>query len=146
MRQRFTQIRRDVLSTEKEINQLKIDVREMREKMYQHLSHTEEGYFDIKKDRGGITDIEFIAQYLMLANAPKIPELTTWSDNVRIFEDMMKYQVITPEIGTKLTESYVELRNHIHHLNLAGKNSVVEAAPFSAIRAFIGQVWQQLFY
>ncbi len=82
----------------------------------------------------------------MLANAPKIPELTTWSDNVRIFEDMMKYQVITPEIGTKLTESYVELRNHIHHLNLAGKNSVVEAAPFSAIRAFIGQVWQQLFY
>lgn len=146
MRQRFTQIRRDVLSTEKEINQLKIDVREMREKMYQHLSHTEAGYFDIKKDRGGITDIEFIAQYLMLANAPKIPELTTWSDNVRIFEDMMKYQVITPEIGTKLTESYVELRNHIHHLNLAGKNSVVEAAPFSAIRAFIGQVWQQLFY
>lgn len=146
MRQRFTQIRHDVLSTEKEINQLKIDVREMREKMYQHLSHTEEGYFDIKKDCGGITDIEFIAQYLMLANAPKIPELTTWSDNVRIFEDMMKYQVITPEIGTKLTESYVELRNHIHHLNLAGKNSVVEAAPFSAIRAFIGQVWQQLFY
>ncbi len=49
MRQRFTQIRRDVLSTEKEINQLKIDVREMREKMYQHLSHTEEGYFDIKR-------------------------------------------------------------------------------------------------
>lgn len=146
MRQQFTQIRHDVLSTEKEINQLKIDVREMREKMYQHLSHTEAGYFDIKKDRGGITDIEFIAQFLMLANAPKIPELTTWSDNVRIFEDMMKYQVITPEIGTKLTESYVELRNHIHHLNLAGKNSVVEAAPFSAIRAFIGQVWQQLFY
>ncbi|OBX00201.1 bifunctional [glutamate--ammonia ligase]-adenylyl-L-tyrosine phosphorylase/[glutamate--ammonia-ligase] adenylyltransferase [Gallibacterium genomosp. 1] len=146
MRQQFTQIRHDVLSTEKEINQLKIDVREMREKMYQHLSHTEAGYFDIKKDRGGITDIEFIAQFLMLANAPKIPELTTWSDNVRIFEDMVKYQVITPEIGEKLTKSYVELRNHIHHLNLAGKNSVVEAEPFSAIRAFITQVWRQLFY
>ena len=41
----------------------------MREKMYEHLSHTKDGFFNIKTDRGGITDIEFIAQYLMLANA-----------------------------------------------------------------------------
>ena len=33
----------------------------MREKMYDHLSHTKDGFFNIKTDRGGITDIEFIA-------------------------------------------------------------------------------------
>lgn len=145
MRQQFDSIRRAVLSTAQDQQRLKNDVREMREKMYEHLSHTPAGYFDIKKDRGGITDIEFIAQYLMLANAPTTPELTTWSDNVRIFEDMVKYQVISAEIGQRLTEIYVELRNHIHHLNLAGKNSVVEEKPFAEMRTFIGEVWQQLF-
>ncbi|OBX11052.1 bifunctional [glutamate--ammonia ligase]-adenylyl-L-tyrosine phosphorylase/[glutamate--ammonia-ligase] adenylyltransferase [Gallibacterium genomosp. 3] len=145
MRQQFDSIRRAVLSTAQDQQRLKNDVREMREKMYEHLSHTSAGYFDIKKDRGGITDIEFIAQYLMLANAPTTPELTTWSDNVRIFEDMVKYQVISAEIGQRLTEIYVELRNHIHHLNLAGKNSVVEEMPFAEMRTFIGEVWQQLF-
>ncbi|OBX07354.1 glutamine-synthetase adenylyltransferase [Gallibacterium salpingitidis] len=145
MRSRFTEIRRAVLSAPQQPEKLKTDVREMREKMYEHLSHTAEGYFDIKKDRGGITDIEFIAQYLMLANAEKIPELTTWSDNVRIFEDMVKYQVITAEVGERLTAIYVELRNHIHHLNLAGRDSVVEAEPFAAQRAFISEIWQQLF-
>lgn len=56
--------------------------------MYQHLacSHSEE--FHIKTDKGGITDIEFIAQYLVLAYAPQYPALTKWSDNVRIFEAM----------------------------------------------------------
>lgn len=145
MRQQFDSIRRAVLSTAQDQQRLKNDVREMREKMYEHLLHTPAGYFDIKKDRGGITDIEFIAQYLMLANAPTTPELTTWSDNVRIFEDMVKYQVISAEIGQRLTEIYVELRNHIHHLNLAGKNSVVEEMPFAEMRTFIGEVWQQLF-
>ncbi|OBW91584.1 glutamine-synthetase adenylyltransferase [Gallibacterium genomosp. 3] len=145
MRQQFDSIRRAVLSTAQDQQRLKNDVREMREKMYEHLSHTPAGYFDIKKDRGGITDIEFIAQYLMLANAPTTPELTTWSDNVRIFEDMVKYRVISAEIGQRLTEIYVELRNHIHHLNLAGKNSVVEEMPFAEMRTFIGEVWQQLF-
>lgn len=145
MRQQFDSIRRAVLSTAQDQQRLKNDVREMREKMYEHLSHTPAGYFDIKKDRGGITDIEFIAQYLMLANAPTTPELATWSDNVRIFEDMVKYQVISAEIGQRLTDIYVELRNHIHHLNLAGKNSVVEEMPFAEMRTFIGEVWQQLF-
>ncbi|MDA3979128.1 bifunctional [glutamate--ammonia ligase]-adenylyl-L-tyrosine phosphorylase/[glutamate--ammonia-ligase] adenylyltransferase [Gallibacterium sp. AGMB14963] len=145
MRQQFNSIRRAVLSTAQDQQRLKNDVREMREKMYEHLSHTPAGYFDIKKDRGGITDIEFIAQYLMLANAPTTPELATWSDNVRIFEDMVKYQVISAEIGQRLTDIYVELRNHIHHLNLAGKNSVVEEMPFAEMRTFIGEVWQQLF-
>ena len=52
--------------------------------------------FNIKTDRGGITDIEFIAQYLMLANAPTNPILTKWSDNVRIFDSMAEYHIISP--------------------------------------------------
>ncbi|SPY38349.1 glutamate-ammonia-ligase adenylyltransferase [Pasteurella canis] len=81
----FKTIRQKVLSAQRDIQLLKTDVISMREKMYEHLANTERDLFNIKTDRGGITDIEFIAQYLVLAYAPQHPELSVWSDNVRIF-------------------------------------------------------------
>ncbi len=48
----------------------KREVREMREKMRAHLGNKHRDRFDIKADEGGITDIEFITQYLVLRYAP----------------------------------------------------------------------------
>lgn len=45
----FENIRCNVLSAQRDINQLKIEVREMREKMYEHLSHTKEGFLISKQ-------------------------------------------------------------------------------------------------
>ena len=58
----------------------------MREKMRAHLGNKHPNRFDIKADAGGITDIEFITQYLVLRYASDKPKLTRWSDNVRILE------------------------------------------------------------
>lgn len=65
---------------------LQTEVREMREKMRAHLGGKQRDRFDIKTDAGGITDIEFITQYLVLRYAHDKPKLTRWSDNVRILE------------------------------------------------------------
>ena len=53
----------------------------MREKMRAHLGNKHPNRFDIKADAGGITDIEFITQYLVLRYASDKPKLTRWSDN-----------------------------------------------------------------
>ena len=143
MQQQFNQIRQQVLSLPQDQAQLKNEVRQMREKMYQHLSSTTTGYFNLKTDSGGITDIEFIAQYLMLANAPTQPKLTQWSDNVRIFDDMMNYQILPPHIGENLKTCYITLRNRIHHLNLEGKPTIIPNSELQTQRQFIQQVWQQ---
>lgn len=52
--------------------------------MRAHLGNKHRDRFDIKADEGGITDIEFITQYLVLRYAHEKPKLTRWSDNVRI--------------------------------------------------------------
>ena len=117
----------------------------MREKMFTHLSHSKDGEFNLKTDRGGITDIEFIAQYLMLANAPQNPQLTKWSDNVRIFDDMAGAQIINQTDCDALKQSYVDLRNAIHHLNLIGKSPVVDETEFVKERSFIQAFWDRLF-
>ncbi|MDG6895416.1 bifunctional glutamine synthetase adenylyltransferase/deadenyltransferase [Volucribacter amazonae] len=145
LRQRFEQIRTAVLAMPRDQSKLKQDVREMREKMYQHLASKDQSQFNLKKDQGGITDIEFIAQYLVLAHSPQNPSLAQWSDNVRIFDIMAQYQVIIPDCAEKLKECYTSLRNQIHHLNLLGLPSIVSADQFVWQRDFIQQLWQQLF-
>lgn len=145
LKTKFEYIRQQVLSTSRDIEQLKRDVVEMREKMFAHLSHSKDGEFNLKTDRGGITDIEFIAQYLMLANAPQNPQLTKWSDNVRIFDDMAETKIISQTDCDTLKQCYVDLRNTIHHLNLIGKSPVVDETEFVKERSFIQAFWDKLF-
>ncbi len=145
LRQEFNRIRCEVLSANRDLDKLKTDVREMREKMYLHLANTDKTRFNIKTDAGGITDIEFIAQYLVLANAPQNVDLAYWSDNVRIFDVMASNNVMSLDMAESLKDCYTSLRNRIHRLNLLGEPSVVPASEFAEVRSFIQQVWKRLF-
>ena len=143
LRQHYEQLRQRVLSTPRDIENLKTDVREMRQKMYEHLANHNDDKFNIKTDPGGITDIEFIAQYLVLANAPANPKLAYWSDNVRIFDIMAENNVISLNIAERLKDCYTSLRNRIHHLNLLGLPSIVPAEEFIEVRSFISKIWAE---
>ena len=46
----------------------------------------------------------------MLANAPQNPQLTKWSDNVRIFDDIAEAQIISQADCDALKQCYVDLR------------------------------------
>ncbi|MBC4012737.1 bifunctional [glutamate--ammonia ligase]-adenylyl-L-tyrosine phosphorylase/[glutamate--ammonia-ligase] adenylyltransferase [Morganella morganii] len=139
---RFDSIRRDILCRQRDNAQLKLDVREMREKMYQHLGSRDDSVFNIKTDPGGITDIEFIAQYLVLRFAPENKALIRWSDNVRIFELMANYDVMPEEESLRLTAAYIMMRDRLHHLSLQDKSGVVPLTEFAAEREFVRARWQ----
>lgn len=143
LRQNYEQLRQRILATPRDLAKLKTDVREMREKMYQHLANHHAEKFNIKTDHGGITDIEFIAQYLVLANAPQNPDLAYWSDNVRIFDVMASNNIIELDTAERLKACYTSLRNRIHHLNLLGQPSIVEAEEFTEVRSFIDKIWHR---
>lgn len=139
---RFDGIRRDILCRPRDNTQLKQDVREMREKMYQHLGSRDSSVFNIKTDPGGITDIEFIAQYLVLRFAPENKALIRWSDNVRIFELMANYDVMPEEESLRLTAAYIMMRDRLHHLSLQDQSGVVPLTEFAAEREFVRARWQ----
>ena len=42
--------------------------------------------FDLKRDLGGIVDIEFFVQFLVLAHAGEFRSRTKWSDVTRLLE------------------------------------------------------------
>lgn len=130
LQQQFLRIRHEILCLSRDPQVLQDEVREMRKKMVQHLAPTQADKFNLKISAGGITDIEFIAQYLVLRFSHQYPELTRWSDNVRIFELMAKYQVMTEEEAQVLTHAYVTLRNELHHLALQALPAIVDSSCF----------------
>ncbi|WP_426506378.1 bifunctional [glutamate--ammonia ligase]-adenylyl-L-tyrosine phosphorylase/[glutamate--ammonia-ligase] adenylyltransferase [Serratia proteamaculans] len=141
LHQQFDVIRREILCKPRDLETLKREVREMREKMRNHLGNKQRDLFDIKADEGGITDIEFIAQYLVLGYAAAEPRLTRWSDNVRIFELMANYDIMPEEEARALTQAYVTMRDEIHHLALQEHSGKVGNGQFAAEREQVRASW-----
>ena len=138
---RFNQIRHDVLCKPREEKVLKTEVREMREKMRTHLGTTEQHRFNLKIDDGGIGDIEFLSQYLVLNYAHQYPKMTTWSDNVRILELAANYQIMDRQEAEQLTKAYIDMRNEIHQLSLQLLPSTVDDSYFKLEKQIVNQSW-----
>ncbi|MRS14376.1 bifunctional [glutamate--ammonia ligase]-adenylyl-L-tyrosine phosphorylase/[glutamate--ammonia-ligase] adenylyltransferase [Enterobacteriaceae bacterium RIT691] len=139
----FDAIRRDILTTPREGEKLQTEVREMREKMRSHLGGKHRDRFDIKVDEGGITDIEFITQYLVLRYAADKPKLTRWSDNVRILELLAQNDIMDEQEALALSRAYTTLRDALHHLALQEEAGHVALDAFSAERELVMASWRK---
>lgn len=138
---RFNEIRHTVLCKNREERVLKTEVREMREKMRAHLGTTAPHQFNLKIDAGGIGDIEFLSQYLVLNYAHQYPKMTTWSDNVRILELAANYQIMDNLEAQQLTKAYIDMRNEIHQLSLQLLPSIVDDSCFKSEKEIVNQSW-----
>jgi len=139
----FDTIRRNVLTATREGPTLQTEVREMREKMRAHLGNKHKDRFDIKADEGGITDIEFITQYLVLRDAHSKPKLTRWSDNVRILELLAQNDIMDEHEALALTRAYTTLRDELHHLALQEQPGHLPLDCFNPERELVRACWQK---
>lgn len=139
----FDTIRRDVLMKPRAGETLQKEVREMREKMRAHLGNKHKDRFDLKADEGGITDIEFITQYLVLRHARDKPKLTRWSDNVRILELLAQNDIMDDNEAQALTQAYTTLRDELHHLALQEQPGYVPLSCFKEARQQVSASWQK---
>ncbi|KKD60658.1 bifunctional glutamine-synthetase adenylyltransferase/deadenyltransferase [Grimontia sp. AD028] len=139
----FADVRKRVLTKERDVDALRKEVVEMRHKMRDHLGSKEKGKFHIKQDPGGITDIEFMTQFFVLANANDEPALTRWSDNVRILEDMAQAGILSTPQALTLRDAYVAMRDEIHRLNLLDASVEVDDSAFIAEREAVKAAWEE---
>lgn len=143
LQQAFHRTRHEILSLARDETKLKQDVVAMRIKMRDHLGGKKSGRFMLKQDAGGITDIEFLAQYLVLRFSHEKPKLTFWSDNVRIFESLLNQGVMDKEQAQALTDAYTSMRNQIHHRNLLNLDADIDESKFVDLRKRVTNAWQQ---
>jgi len=141
LRERFETLRRELLRRAVRRDTLREDVRNMRERMRTELSRSGPGEFDLKRDAGGITDIEFLAQYWALKWAERYPELVTYSDNIRQLESLASADLVPQATVDVLTTAYRAYRQRMHHLSLEAAGDVVPEEEFGATRAAVSGIW-----
>ncbi len=130
-------VRREKLATE---------VVEMRQRMRAELSKGTAELLDVKQDPGGITDIEFLVQYLVLREAHRFPDLVRWSDNIRQLEALAAHAILVPADAEQLADAYRSYRQRLHHLNLAGAPGLLPKAETAALTATVLRHWRAVFY
>ena len=115
----FEQIREDILKRKRELPALKSEILAMREKM--HAAHpNRSGLFDVKHDRGGMIDIEFAVQYLVLGFAAKFPDLTGNLGNIALLKMSAEHGLVPMDLAEKARGAYREYRRLQHALRLNG--------------------------
>src|SRR5690606_7292075 len=142
----FAETRRQVLCQRRDLEELGQEVIKMREKMRDHLSSRDKDReFNLKQDPGGIVDIEFMVQYAVLAWASESPELTEYTDNIRILGALEKAGRLSSEFVAQLIDAYKAYRSAGHRLALQRQEAVLQGDDnFVDERKIVTDLWRQL--
>lgn len=148
LRTKFEELRCKILTLPRQEEMVRQEVLSMRQKMKDHLGSSKDqkkdGIFHLKQDAGGIVDIEFMAQYVVLAWSGTNPDLAHYSDNVRILEDAAKAGCLSSDDVSALIQAYLSERAESHRLALANHNMQVSAAVWHDTREVVCKLWQRL--
>jgi len=118
---RFEQLRIDVLRMHRDLSKLKSEVLTMRAKMLDGHPNCS-GLFDLKHDRGGIVDVEFAVQYLVLGSSCLHEELTGNIGNLALLILAARLALIPEAVARDAHRSYHEFRRLQHQIRLQGES------------------------
>lgn len=144
LHKRFDEIRADILSQDRNISELTEDISVMRKKMYDNLCKEQPDLFDLKQSRGGIADIEFISQFIVLSKAAEHSQLYLYPDNVRILEQALKLNLLSEEQSEQLTKAYLNYRSSYHLASLNGGPKLVAKEQVSELAETVETIWRTI--
>jgi len=138
----FERLRVDLLREPRDLGELRRQVVEMREKMLE--AHPNRGaLFDIKHDRGGIIDVEFIVQYLVLGYSHAHPELTGNIGNLALLRVAGELGLIPGELADRVRNAYRNYRRTQHRLRLNGETYArVDPESVATEKAAVTELWE----
>ena len=141
--QKVFDTRQQVLAKSRDQETLAEQVRDMRSKMRQQLDKSDSQLFDLKQGKGGITDIEFMVQYAVLAWSTDLPELLVYTDNIRILEALVASGKLEPAEGEMLADAYRYYRNEANHCVLQDKPTLMSVSQLQDFPQQVVQIWQR---
>ncbi len=141
----FEQIRADVLTIERDPATLARDIVEMREKVAAgHPNRSE--LFDLKHDRGGMMDIEFIVQYWVLLHSREHREFVRNAGNITLLKIAARSGLIAAEEVDAIGAVYRHYRKLQHTLRLEGMEKArVVPENVQGEREAVTALWERVF-
>jgi len=138
----FERVRHDTLTNRVDRSKLRDDVIGMRRRMRKKLDRSDDAIFDLKHGVGGMGDIEFLVQYLVLQEASSDPDVIFFSDNIRQLDALIAGGILENATGQRLQDIYRCYRLQSHRLVLDGQKVYCDDASLRSERNFVASVWQ----
>jgi glutamate-ammonia-ligase adenylyltransferase len=144
----FDAVRSEVLSQQRDIEHLRREIVDMRRKVHEgHPNPTTD--FDLKHDAGGMVDIEFIVQFLVLAYSHQYPQLIGNLGNIALLRIASEAGLIGANIAKEVGDAYRLLRARQHRLRLDGAEKtriqLSGESDLIAARNSVTLLWQDIF-
>jgi len=141
----FEALRDAILCRPRPIAKLADDVVTMRRKM--HAGHPNPtALFDVKHDTGGMVDIEFTVQFVVLAHAHRYPVLTRNAGNIALLLQAGELGLVPAALATNAASAYRDFRRLQHAVRLTGAaHARVDAAPEARRREAVHALWTHVF-
>ena len=140
----FEQLRIEVLCAPREQAALREGILEMRHKMLE-AHPNKSALFDLKHDHGGIIDVEFMVQYLVLGHARDHHELTANAGNLALLKTAAELDLISDEEAESTRKAYRQFRALQHQLRLSGERYArVEAQDVAVATTAVNRLWESL--
>ncbi|MHB8939053.1 MAG: bifunctional [glutamate--ammonia ligase]-adenylyl-L-tyrosine phosphorylase/[glutamate--ammonia-ligase] adenylyltransferase [Thiobacillus sp.] len=140
----FEALRREVLCAPRDAGKLREEVLAMREKM--HAGHVNDSeLFDLKHDSGGIVDVEFCVQYLVLRHCNAHPELADNVGNIALLLRAGAAGLVPADVAEAAADAYRELRRQQHAIKLSGADYARVPLPaVESVRDVVKSLWVQV--
>lgn len=140
----FDDIREQVLRLERDDEQLRRDIADMRERIYQNKKPVEGERKDLKHSRGGMIDIEFLVQYWVLSAANSIGSGCLYSDNISLLKELFRLNLITSS-QSQLVEIYETYHRLLHRSVLQNQSAEVDSELIATETAHVLSCWNESF-
>lgn len=139
----FNEIRSGALQQPREADKLRLEIIQMRDKMREQHGASEPGEFHLKQDDGGLIDIEFIAQYLLLLHSHKHPALQQYSATIPALHALAQAGIET-QCCTQLAEIYPRMRSRMHLAALQQATTTIEAESMQEDINRVRECWSHI--
>lgn len=139
---KFEQIRRAILTQPRDTAQLKRDIIEMREKMFATHPPVDD---NVKYARGGVVDVEFIVQYLVLSQSNAAPELLENYGNIALLNMAAQLGLIDANLAEQCRAAYRHYRQQQHNKNLRDWQRAAVDSELLVHYEHVKTLWAQVF-
>jgi glutamate-ammonia-ligase adenylyltransferase len=144
LKTRFDTVRASVINAKRDVAALQEEIMAMRDKM--RAAHpVKPDLFDVKHSAGGMVDVEFAVQYLVLAHAQQHPALLANVGNIALLISAEKAGLLPVGVGEAAGSAYRELRRVQHRARLDEQPTQVPTAELEKECAAIQTLWQVVF-
>jgi len=142
--ERFEATRRAVIEAERDAQALRQEIAAMRQKVRDAHPQRDQR-IDPKHCEGGLMDIEFAVQYLVLAHGREHPGLQDNLGNIALLKRAEEARLLDAGIGTAAADAYRELRRAQHRARLDEQPTLFPEETLAPERAAGRALWRAVF-